>query len=167
MRAARGGDKSIYLLPLVNPTAMGFQEDPTRIEWRIHLRSPPGAVYQALTTDEGRSRFWAESAVERDGEITFRFPNGMHTKGKVIEKDPPQRLVVEYFGREVIFELEKDGHGGTNLHLLASSSAPDDRAEEVPGWVSVLMALKASVDFGVDLRNHDAARTWDQGYADN
>jgi len=35
------------------------------------------------------------------------------------------------------------------------------------GWVSVLMALKAAVDHGVDLRNHDPQRTWDQGYADN
>jgi hypothetical protein len=40
-------------------------------------------------------------------------------------------------------------------------------AEVLPGWVSVLMALKAYVDHGVDLRNHDAARTWDQGYCDN
>lgn len=28
------------------------------------------------------------------------------------------------------------------------------------------MALKAAADFGVDLRNHDPTRTWDQGYVD-
>jgi hypothetical protein len=33
--------------------------------------------------------------------------------------------------------------------------------------VSVLLALKAAADFGVDLRNHDPARTWWQGYCDN
>jgi hypothetical protein len=32
---------------------------------------------------------------------------------------------------------------------------------------SVLLALKAAVDFGVELRNHDLNRTWDQGYGDN
>lgn len=37
----------------------------------------------------------------------------------------------------------------------------------IAGWVSVLLALKAAVDFSVDLRNHDPGRTWDQGYADN
>jgi hypothetical protein len=29
------------------------------------------------------------------------------------------------------------------------------------------MALKAAADFGVDLRSHDPARTWDQGFVDN
>jgi hypothetical protein len=31
----------------------------------------------------------------------------------------------------------------------------------------VLLALRSAADFGVDLRNHDLARTWDQGYAEN
>ena len=35
------------------------------------------------------------------------------------------------------------------------------------GWVSVLMAMKAALDYGVDLRNHDIERTWMKGYADN
>jgi hypothetical protein len=35
------------------------------------------------------------------------------------------------------------------------------------GWVSVLLALKAAADFGIDLRNHDPARTWNKGYVDN
>jgi hypothetical protein len=35
------------------------------------------------------------------------------------------------------------------------------------GWVSVLLALKAAVDFGVDLRNHDPERTWSTGFVDN
>jgi hypothetical protein len=29
------------------------------------------------------------------------------------------------------------------------------------------MAMKAAVDFGVDLRNHDESRAWNSGYADN
>lgn len=146
---------------------MGFQDDPRKIEWRIHLKAPPSDVYGILATDEGRARFWAESAVEREGEIDFHFPNGMRALGKVLEKHPPYRFAVVYFGREVVFELQDDDGDGTDLHLIASSSAPEDRAEEIPGWVSVLLTLKAAVDFGVDLRNHDNARTWDQGYADN
>jgi hypothetical protein len=43
----------------------------------------------------------------------------------------------------------------------------EDRAEVVAGWVSGLLALKAAVDFGVDLRNHDPQRTWDAGFAEN
>jgi hypothetical protein len=41
------------------------------------------------------------------------------------------------------------------------------RMEMAAGWVSVLMAMKAAVDHGVDLRNHDASRSWSNGYADN
>jgi hypothetical protein len=45
------------------------------------------------------------------------------------------------------------------------------RAEEweevVAGWVSVLMALKAAVDYGIDLRNHDARYCWEEGYVEN
>jgi len=33
--------------------------------------------------------------------------------------------------------------------------------------VSVLLALKAVADFGVDLRNHDRRRSWTAGYVDN
>jgi hypothetical protein len=32
---------------------------------------------------------------------------------------------------------------------------------------TTLLALKAAADFGVDLRTHDPARTWEQGYAEN
>lgn len=37
----------------------------------------------------------------------------------------------------------------------------------IAGWVSVLMAMKAAVDFGIDLRNHDSDMAWAQGFADN
>jgi hypothetical protein len=43
----------------------------------------------------------------------------------------------------------------------------EDKRQIAAGWVSWLMAMKAAVDFGVDLRNHDAERTWFDGYADN
>ena len=43
----------------------------------------------------------------------------------------------------------------------------DWEAENRAGWVSVLLTLKAAADFGVDLRNHDPTRTWDQDFADN
>ncbi len=50
---------------------------PERIVWRLHLASSPDEVHRLLATDEGRARFWAESAVERNGHIDFEFINGM------------------------------------------------------------------------------------------
>jgi len=115
-----------------------------------------------LATDDGRARFWAESAVETDGVMDFRFPDGLTWRSKVLENSPPRRYAVEYFGgTTVTFELLDDGTGGTDLTLTHAGVASEDRAEVVAGWVSVLMALKAAVDFSVDLRNHDPRRTTD------
>ena len=132
------------------------------IRWRVHLASSPEAVYDLLATDEGRAQFWAESALERDGAIEFAFPNGMLTRGAVLAAEPPRRFAVDYFGSETSFELEPDGEGGTDLTLTAKGDA-----ESLAGWVSVLLALKAAADFGVDVRNHDPRRSWSQGYCDN
>lgn len=132
------------------------------LRWRLHLASSPEAVYDLLATDEGRARFWAESAVERDGAIEFAFPYGMRSQAAVLAAEPPRRFTIDYFGSESTFELEPDGAGGTELTLSGEGDS-----EVLAGWVSVLLALKAAADFGVDLRNHDPARTWWQGYCDN
>jgi hypothetical protein len=132
------------------------------IRWRLHLAAAPEAVLALLATDEGRAGFWAESAAERDGAVEFRFPNGEQWRGRVLERGPGV-FAVDYFGSPARFELAEDGRGGTDLTLTHGDEHPDTR----PGWVSVLLALKAAADFGVDLRNHDPARTWDQGFVDN
>jgi uncharacterized protein YndB with AHSA1/START domain len=133
------------------------------IVWRVHLAANPEAVYALLATDEGRARFWAESAIERAGEIEFTFPNGWRTTGRVLTAEPPRAFAVEYLGAPARFTLTSDGRQGTDLTVEHFDDHPDTRA----GWVSVLLALKATVNFGVDLRNHDSRRTWDEGYVDN
>src|SRR5574341_256291 len=147
---------------------MTFQSDPALIRWRLHLRSSPSRVYNMVATDEGRARFWAEAAIETNGMIHFRFPNGQEWRGRILERHPTHRFQVEYFGHSVTtFELRDDGAGGTDLTLTDAGVPAGDRTEVIAGWVSVLLALKAAVDFGVDLRNHDLNRTWDQGFVEN
>jgi hypothetical protein len=63
--------------------------------------------------------------------------------------------------------LQDDDQGGTDLELTDRGVPAQDRTEVIAGWVSVLMALKAAVDFGGDLRNHNQQRTWETGFADN
>jgi hypothetical protein len=123
-------------------------------------------VWQLLATDEGRARFWAEEAREREGTITFRFPDEQTWSGRLVERVEQRRFAVDYFGTPAVFDLEHDGAGGTDL-TLTQEVRDDWHAEVKAGWVSVLLALKAACDFGVDLRNHDARRTWSQGYCDN
>lgn len=121
-----------------------------------------------LATDAGRARFWAEEAPLREERIKFRFPNGAVWSARVLKDEPPRRFSLEYYGGTVTtFELNSDGQGGTDLKLTDEGVRSDHRADVVPGWVSVLLALKAAVDAEVDLRNHDPTRTWDQGYVDN
>jgi uncharacterized protein YndB with AHSA1/START domain len=147
---------------------MPFQPDFATITWRLHLRSAPVAVYELLATDAGRARFWAESAVEREGAIEFVFPGGQRWRGAILERRPPQRFAVLYYGGSTTtFELEDDGAGGTELTLTDVGVPEFDRMEVVAGWVSVLMALKATADYGVDLRNHDLGRSWEQSYVEN
>jgi len=147
---------------------MTFQSDPDIIHWKLHLKSSPQAVYQKLSTNDGRASFWAESAIEKDGTVHFVFPNQAEWKGEILEKVPSYKFKVEYYGGSITtFELKSDGVGGTDLILTDQGVPTEDRTEVIAGWVSVLMALKASVDFGVDLRNHDPKRTWDNGYSEN
>jgi uncharacterized protein YndB with AHSA1/START domain len=147
---------------------MSFQNDPNMIRWRLHLRSSPARVYQALSSDAGRARFWAEAAIERDGVIHFVFPNQATWQGRVLQAVPPYRYTVQYYGGSIAdFTLQDDGQGGTDLTLTDTGVPPADRSEVIAGWVSVLLTLKAAVDFGVDLRGHDPGRNWDQGYVEN
>jgi uncharacterized protein YndB with AHSA1/START domain len=147
---------------------MPFQVDPNSVGWHLHLSAPIDRVYQALATDIGRASFWAESAVERNGSIHFVFPNAASWDGEILLAEPPRRYTVRYYGGSTAaFVLEQDGRGGTDLTLTDTGGPARDHTEVTAGWVSVLLALKAAVDFGVDLRNHDPARQWDQGYAEN
>jgi hypothetical protein len=142
--------------------------DRTRVSWRAHLNAPPDAVYDLIATGAGRRRFWAEAAEERDGIVEFRFSNGAVWRGRVLAREDARRFVVEYFGgSRADFELVSDGKGGTVVTLTETGISPDEWEQNHAGWVSVLLALKAAADFGVDLRNHDPARSWDMGFVDN
>jgi hypothetical protein len=147
---------------------MTFQSDPASVRWKLHLNSSPQVAYEKLSTNEGRASFWAESAAEQDGIIHFVFPNQAEWKGRILENKPPRTFKVGYYGGSITtFELSPDGSGGTDLRLTDQGVPAEDRTEVIAGWVSVLMALKASVDFGIDLRNHDRERAWDEAFVDN
>jgi uncharacterized protein YndB with AHSA1/START domain len=140
----------------------------SEILWRLHLATSPEAVWDLLATDEGRQRFWAERSHQAGGSFELRFPNGERVTCVVQEERPPYRFVVSYFdGSRLTWELTAATGGGTVLTLRESGVPEGTLAEQRAGWVSVLLCLKAAADFGIDLRNHDRERTWDQGYVEN
>jgi uncharacterized protein YndB with AHSA1/START domain len=146
---------------------MSFQTEKGVIRWKMHFISPKEKVFSALATDEGRARYWAESAPEVNGQVTFHILGYEPFSGGILKNKAPSLFAVEYFGTTVEFSLQDDGKGGTDLSLVATQVEESIRMEMVAGWVSVLMAMKAAVDHEVDLRNHDESRTWGDGYADN
>lgn len=136
------------------------------IRWRMHIPVPPGRVFQALDSSEGRASFWAESAVERDGRIAFVFANGYEYESRIVERRDPERFALEYFEGTASFELTATKSDGTDLLLVHTGVSAEHWHEVHAGWLNVLFPLKAWLAFGVDLRNHDRSRSWDQGYAD-
>lgn len=145
-----------------------LQSDREAVQWRLHLRSSPSEAFRFLSTDDGRARFWAEEAVERDGVVHFRFPNGQTWEGAIVRSVPDRVFAVRYIGGSVAtFTLEDDGQGGTDLTLTDEGVSEDERVEVLSGWVSVLLSMKAAIDFGVDLRAHDPRRHWDHGFVEN
>ena len=137
------------------------------IVWRLLLDAEPRRVFDLLATDSGRAAFWAERTEQRGEEIEFHFPNGERLLSRILEYRPAEVFALTYFGGSLVrFELTPM-RSGTDLLLSESGVTSAELADNRVGWVSVLLNLKAQADFGIDLRNHDPARTWSQGYADN
>lgn len=136
------------------------------IRWRIHIQRPPADVFASLDSSSARARFWAESATEHEGIIHFAFINGTRHDARLLRREPSRLWSIEYFGSPATFELEDDQQDGTDLTLTHEHVAAHEWAEVNAGWLNVLLPMKAWVQYGIDLRNHDPRRTWDQGYAD-
>jgi len=136
------------------------------IRWRMHIPAPPERVYAALDSDAGRASFWAESAVERDGAVQFVFSGGFRCSAPIVRREPPHEFALDYLGGIARFELAPDEAGGTELLLTHEGVTEAEWQEVHAGWLNVLFPLKAWVLHGVDLRNHDDRRSWEQGYAD-
>ncbi|GAB4518083.1 MAG: hypothetical protein Tsb0010_02290 [Parvularculaceae bacterium] len=131
------------------------------------MHSSVEEVFDLLSTDAGREAFWAEESREAEGAVALRFPNGATETARILASETPRLFELSYFGVRTRFALADAPDGGCDLTLTADGRDRDDREEIRAGWVSVLMNLKAVADHGVDLRNHDPSRSWDEGYADN
>lgn len=137
----------------------------TTLSVKVRLNSPPSVAYERFTTDQGRETFLCESSQNDGTAALLQFPNGETTHLVTRASAANSRFAFEYFCDPVHVEFWAADHG--TIVSLTTTVAVADAADIRAGWVSVLLALKASVDFGVDLRNHDKAHSWDQGFVDN
>ena len=105
--------------------------------------------------------------MEIDGEVHFEFINGESYAGRILGNEPPSFWSVDYFGWPVEFRMSSDGSGGTDLEMRHLGLDSQARDQVNAGWLNVLLPMKAYVDHGVDLHNHDPSRSWDQRYVDH
>lgn len=127
----------------------------------------PVRVFELLATDEGRESFWVSQCRQHGDAITFIFPNGESLVSRVLESSPARRFSFTYFQDTVVTVDLTEVAAGTDLVLRETGVTAEALVQDRAGWVSVLLNLKARADHGVDLRNHDPARTWTTGYVDN
>jgi uncharacterized protein YndB with AHSA1/START domain len=136
------------------------------IAWRLSLASPPERVFELLDTDAGRVRFWAERSRATETGFELEFPGGLASHVETLERRPPHRLVIDYFGARCELDLNPREDGGCLFQVTCHCEDPAAWAEFQPGWVSWLLVLKGVADFAVDLRNGAPDRAWRQRYVD-
>lgn len=136
------------------------------ILWRVFIAKPTAQVFAYLTHDALRQQYWCELSVQDGPNIAMHFSNRQKTMAQVQGVAAPKVFDLRYFDSDVSFRLEATAVG-TILTVENTGVAVDEWQAVQSGWVSVLLALKAACQFGIDLRNHDPARSWDQGFVDN
>jgi uncharacterized protein YndB with AHSA1/START domain len=149
-----------------------MQVDFDIIHASVKLAAPRERVWQAVTTPSGITSWWSERAEIQPsdgGLLRLVFPNRRTLDSKVVQCRPMDMMSFVYFGgTRAQFELHSAKPGGTSLTVTDRGfSSNEDYAETLAHWTSVLLALKAYLDFGVDLRNHTPVFNWEQGYVDN
>ncbi|MDQ2700183.1 MAG: SRPBCC domain-containing protein [Actinomycetota bacterium] len=136
------------------------------------ISRPCDEVYEAVADPEQLSRYFttggAKGRLAAGVEVTWDFhdfPGEFPVK--VIEADPPRRIVIEWEGEEATgetgttrtaFEFEPlDGDTRTLVTITESSwKVSADGAKKAfgncEGWTGMLVAMKAWVEHGINLR---------------
>ena len=136
------------------------------IVWRLSLHRSPEEVFELLDTDEGRERFWANSSRSTPSGFELTFPGGLEEHVEVLERKPPTRMAIRYFGSRAEFDLARRDEGGCLFEVRCKCDDEAAWTDFYAGWVSWLLVFKAAADFDVDLRNGADDRTWAQRYVD-
>jgi len=131
----------------------------TEIIHRIGINCGPELVYNALTTDEGLSRWWTydtSGAGEVGSIIQFRF-NGAGPDFEVVELQPDAlvrwrhsgAMPEAWMGTEIAFRLSSKG---TQTYVLFSHSnwkeSSDFMAHCSTKWAVFLLSLKDALETG-------------------
>ena len=138
-----------------------------------HIGRPCAEVYEAVADPAQLSEYFttggARGRLEPGGDVSWDFhdfPGAFPVT--VVEADPPRRLVIEWDGSATVddsgrttttFEFEPVDDGARTLVTITESSwLPTSEGAEnafgnCAGWTGMLLALKAWVEHGINLRD--------------
>lgn len=146
---------------------MGLQHRSV-VSWRLGLASPPLHVCELLEDEAGRPRFRSELEPEPGMDLAAILSRGAAWEDADFDGEPPYRFTVRYpTGGVTTCDVADDGAGGSDVTVTDVGTAGEDRTDVVAAWVASLSAIKATVDFTLDLHTRDQLRTWFPGYAEH
>ena len=149
----------------------------SRFVYVTYIRTTPDKLWQALIDPAFTRRYWAETWQDCDwtAGATWKLmiPDGrVGDSGKVIEIDPPRRLVLSWQNEfmpemreegesRLTYELEPLGES-VKLTLTHEIDTPDSKliAGVSQGWPHILASLKSLLETGESLVE---TRTWPEG----
>ncbi len=138
-----------------------------------HIARRCDEVYESVADPEQLSRYFttggARGRLEKGADVTWDFhdfPGAFPVT--VLEAEPPHRIVIEWDGSDTAndagrttttFEFEPVDDGARTLVTITESSwlptpaGAENAFGNCAGWTGMLLALKAWVEHGINLRD--------------
>ncbi|HEX5264387.1 MAG TPA: SRPBCC family protein [Phenylobacterium sp.] len=127
----------------------------------VYIATTPEKVWEAITDAEVSARFWHRSNVS-DWQVGSAWEHKFPGKpadlvGKVLEADPPRRLVLTWAGPAhvdnpervscVAFDIQQMG-GKTRLTMSHTELTPQGLKDVSEAWPAVLSNMKTLLETG-------------------
>ena len=151
---------------------------PHRLDRTVSIQAVPATVFRFFQDSDRWAKWWGAGSTidpKPGGDIYIRHPGGVESRGKVLELDPPRRLVFTYGfstgkpipdgSSRVTIVLEPQA-SGTRLKLTHELPDAAVRDEHVQGWRFQLSLFANAV---ADEVNANAARyvdLWFEAWAE-
>lgn len=150
----------------------------SKFVYLTYIRTTPEKLWTALIEPEFTKQYWAGTYQVSDWKIgsdwKIMIPDGrIGDSGKVLEFDPPRRLVVTW-RNEFMPDLKAEGYStctyqlepaGTAVKLTLTHEIPVANSKMIggvsEGWPHLLASLKSLLETGESLVE---SRTWPEGY---
>jgi uncharacterized protein YndB with AHSA1/START domain len=143
--------------------------DKARFVYVTYINTTPEKVWAALMDPEMTRKYWVNHRNASDWKVGSRWehqdfddPTLIDIVGKVVESDPPRRLVLTWAGSKeaadpasysrVTFEIERDFEA-VRLTVTHDELQPDSKMRHgiTRGWPVVLSSLKTLLETGQPL----------------